>query len=318
MKNFLLTGLSVVVILTLAVLGVVFSDYALSQNQMDTLFILIIVCLSSAAYCFIVGEIANNYSQMDKLWSILPIAYTWIIAVRGGFNLRLVVFAIIVTLWGIRLTFNFARKGAYSLKFWSGVEDYRWSIVKNNSILKNRLLWMLFDLFFISLYQNALVLAICLPALAAMESTAPFNYIDIIATVFALSFLILETVADEQQWAFHQTKKKYLSANSSLEDLPKPYDLGFNTLGLWARFRHPNYLGEQGVWVSLYVFAIGAGATNFGVFNWSIVGSMLLVLLFIGSSTLGESISSQKYPKYKDYIDQVHKYLPLKKFKSES
>lgn len=33
--------------------------------------------------------------------------------------------AILVNLWGIRLTLNFARKGGYSWKFWEGEEDYR-------------------------------------------------------------------------------------------------------------------------------------------------------------------------------------------------
>ena len=317
MKKIFTTGLAVVAVLTMAVLGIVFNDSTLSQNQLDTLFILCIVCGASVAYCFIVGEIANNFSQMDKLWSILPIAYTWIVAIKGGMSLRLVVFALIVTAWGIRLTINFARKGAYSLKFWTGVEDYRWAIVRSNSLFSHRLAWMLFDLFFISLYQNALVLAICLPALAVMESTAPFGVFDIVAAVLALAFLLLETVADEQQWKFHQTKKKYLSEGLPLEELPKPYDLGFNTMGLWARLRHPNYLGEQGVWVCLYIFTIGAGIANYGVFNWSIVGSMLLVILFIASSALGESISSKKYPEYKNYIDKVFKYLPIRKFDAD-
>lgn len=53
--------------------------------------------------------------------------------------------------------------------------------------------------------------------------------------------------------------------------------------------------------------------TNSG-FHWSAVGPLLLILLFMGSSTLGESISSKKYPRYRDYIDQVCKYLPVHRF----
>lgn len=64
---------------------------------------------------------------------------------------------LIATLWGIRLTINFARKGAYKLKFWEGVEDYRWAVVRSGPAFKKRWTWMLFDLGFISIYQNALV-----------------------------------------------------------------------------------------------------------------------------------------------------------------
>ena len=311
MKRKIGTVVTVVIVLTLLVLGIVFGRAALTAEQAATLKILLIVCGCAVAYCFIVGELAQNFSQMDKLWSILPIAYAWIVAGKGDMKPRLVVYALIVTVWGVRLTINFARKGAYRLKFWTGEEDYRWSIVRSNPIFRHKLAWTLFDLFFISLYQNLLVLGICLPSLAAMESTAPFGGWDVAATVLALLFLALETVADEYQWRFHQTKKKLLSEGNAL---PKPYDLGFNTTGPWSRMRHPNYLGEQGIWLSLYLFAIGAGAASRGVFHWSAAGPLLLILLFMGSSALGESISSKKYPRYKDYIEQVRKYIPIRKF----
>lgn len=311
MKRTVGTVVSAVVVLALLVLGFVFGGFTLTETQSETLKILLIVCGCSVAFCFIVGELAQNFSQMDKLWSILPIAYAWIVAGKGDMKPRLVVYALIVTVWGVRLTINFARKGAYRLKFWTGEEDYRWSIVRSNPIFRHKLAWMLFDLFFISLYQNLLVLGICLPSLAAMESTAPFGGWDVAATVLAVLFLALETVADEYQWRFHQTKKKLPSEGKAL---PKPYDLGFNTTGPWSRMRHPNYLGEQGIWLSLYLFAIGAGAASRGVFHWSASGPLLLILLFMGSSALGESISSKKYPRYKDYIEQVRKYIPIRKF----
>jgi len=314
MKKTLGTAVAVVVVSALLVLSIVFGGTALSAEQSGTLKILLIVCGCSVAYCFVVGELAQNFSQMDKLWSILPIAYAWIVAIRNGCDLRTLVYALIVTVWGIRLTINFARKGAYRLKFWTGEEDYRWSIVRQNPIFRHKLAWTLFDLFFISLYQNALVLAITLPALACMGSNAPFGVWDILGTALAVGFLVLETVADEYQWKFHKTKKALLNDGGAPDALKKPYDLGFNTTGPWSRMRHPNYLGEQGIWLSLYLLAVGAGAAHMGVFHWTMAGPLLLVLLFMGSSKLGESISSKKYPRYRDYIAQVYKYLPLKQF----
>ena len=307
------TVAAVVVLLALVVLCLVFSDFALTANQKATLNILLIICACSILYCFSVGEAAQNFSQMDKLWSILPIAYAWVVAARGGMKTRLVVYALIVTLWGVRLTVNFARKGAYSIKFWTGNEDYRWSIVHGNRIFRHRAAWVAFDLFFISAYQNLLVLAICLPALACMESAAPFGVWDIAGAALAVFFILLETVADEYQWRFHQTKKKLLAEKGSLADLPAPYDLGFNTTGPWAFMRHPNYLGEQGLWLSLYLFAVGAGAARYA-FHWSMIGPLLLVLLFMGSSALGESISSKKYPLYGAYATRVFKYLPVRRY----
>ncbi len=313
MKRLLETGLIVTLAVTFTVLGFV-NGIELSDNQKTTLIILSIIFGSSVLYCFIVGEISRNNSQMDKLWSILPIAYVWVIAIRGGMSARLVVIASIVTLWGIRLTFNFARKGAYSLRFWSGVEDYRWIVLRQKKIFKSKLVWAMFDLFFISFYQNALILAMCLPALACMDSPNAFGVYDIIATSLASLFLLIEIVADEEQWKFQSKKKELLESGKSLDELPHPYNKGFNTTGLWSRFRHPNYLGEQGIWVSIYIFVLGTGYTHMGIFNWSIFGSMLILLLFLASSTFGESVSSAKYPEYSQYQKRVFKYLPLRKY----
>ena len=312
--SMLATVLAVLAVLALSALGLA-GGFELTENQHDTGVILAAVCGCSILWCFVVGELSNNNSQMDKLWSILPVVYMWIIAVCGGLRPRLIAAALIVTAWGIRLTVNFARKGAYRLKFWTGEEDYRWSIVRQNPVFRHRFAWALFDLFFICFYQNVLVLAICMPALACIVSDVPFGRIDAAAVVCAVFFLVLETVSDELQWKFHQTKKSLLAGGKTLGELPAPYDLGFNTLGLWSYMRHPNYLGEQGLWLSLYGLAVGAGAAHGGILHWSVVGPLFLVLLFIGSSSLGESISSGKYPRYAEYVSQVFKYLPLKKYK---
>ena len=114
-----------------------------------------------------------SISQMDKLWSLLPIVYTWVIAVKGGMNIRLVVMAVLATLWG--------------------------------------------------------------------------------------------------------------------------------------RSRHPNYFGEQCIWASFYLFSIGAGM---GIVNWSVIGALLLVVLFQGSSSLAEEISGGKYPEYEKYCQSVPRFFP--------
>lgn len=313
MKNNIGTIITVVVTLVLSLLGFVLGGFQLSTLQSETLSILIIICIMSMAYCFVVGEITGNNSQMDKLWSILPIIYAWVIVGKSGMNPRLIVMAILISIWGIRLTYNFAKKGAYSLKFWSGEEDYRWIVLRENPKLKKKWKWALFNLFFISIYQNALVLAISLPLLAVMESTLMFSWFDALIAGLLLAFIILETIADKQQMAFQTKKYELLKEGKRLEDLPSPYNKGFNTDGLWGRSRHPNYFSEQSIWIVVYFFCISAGVTNYIFFNWTLVGSMFLILLFMGSSMFSESISIQKYPDYHDYIKEVPKYVPLRK-----
>jgi len=315
MKKIIQTSIVVLTTITLSVLGFIFGGFYLTNKQTNILLVLLIICSTSILYCFIVGEISKNNSQMDKLWSILPIAYTWVIAIMGGLNFRLVLYASIVTLWGIRLTFNFARKGAYKLKFWEGEEDYRWAILRKKSIFKSRIAWALFDLLFICIYQNLLVLAMTLPMIMLIDSNASFNLFDILAIASSLFFILIETIADEEQWKFYMKRNEMLKDGKILSEIESPYNLGFNTLGLWKYMRHPNYLSEQAIWVCLYIFTIATNSCKYGIFNWTLFGPMLIILLFLGSSTFGEAISISKYPKYKDYQKQVFKYIPIKKFK---
>ena len=314
MSKYFGTVLTALIVIAGIVLGFVFGFPSLSKLQLETLLVLVIICGGSALYCFVVGELTLNNSQMDKLWSLLPIAYTWVIAAKGSFNPRLTIIAVLVTLWGIRLTFNFARKGAYQWKFWSGEEDYRWQVLRQKKMFQKRPAWALFNLFFISIYQNALVLAICLPALVCMDSLAPLGVMDFVATGLSLSALLIETIADEQQMAFYTTKKKLLAEGKELNELPAPFNKGFNTTGLWSRSRHPNYFGEQAFWICLYLFVVGAGMATYNVFNWSMVGPLLLIFLFLGSSAFGEGVSNSKYPEYQLYLKSVSKYLPLRKY----
>ena len=67
--------------------------------------------LAMVAYCFFGGLITNTHSYVDQLWSLAPIFYAWIFAACAGGDARVLIMAAIVTAWGIRLTYNFARKG---------------------------------------------------------------------------------------------------------------------------------------------------------------------------------------------------------------
>ena len=286
---------------------------ALNDLQLETLKILGIIAGCSALYCFTVGEITGNNSQVDKVWSLLPIAYCWIIAAKGGMHPRLVVMAVLVTIWGIRLTYNFAKKGAYKLRFWEGEEDYRWEKVRALPFLQNRAVWMAFDLFFISGYQNALILMFTFPALVCMGTTEPFGWVDAVAAVLMFGFIVYETIADKQQWNFQSKKWAMIKSGKTLEELPEPYNKGFNTIGLWNVSRHPNYMAEQAIWLSFYIFSIGAGV---GIINWSMIGALLLIVLFTASTNLVEGISGDKYPEYAEYCKKVNKFLPGKKYKA--
>lgn len=254
--------------------------------------------------CFLVSEITCNYSQVDKLWSLLPPAYSWV-TVAAFPTARTVIMAILVTLWGFRLSFNFNRKGGYSIIPWKGEEDYRWKILRESPALRGRLRFGLFNLLFISLYQNIIILLFTTPILmAALYPEAPLAVTDIVAAVLMLSFLIVETVADNQQFRF-QTMKR--AAAGTPDEFGDSIRKGFLTEGLWKYSRHPNFASEQAIWISFYLFGVAASGKWI---NFTLAGPVLLVMLFIGSSVMTENISSSKYPEYTVYQKQVPKFIP--------
>jgi len=255
---------------------------------------------------FIIGELSKNNSQVDKLWSILPIVYVWVVAGYGHFAPRLILMSVLVTIWGVRLTVNFALKGAYQWRFWSGEEDYRWQVLRQKPEFKSRWRWMLFNLLFISGYQNVLILLFTLPSIVVLQNRdVPLGIFDLIAAALMFFFIAFETVADIQQWNFQSKKWAIIKAG---KELAGDFKKGFLDKGLWAFSRHPNYFAEQAIWVSFYLFSVVVSGQWF---NWSIAGCLLLILLFQGSSKFGEEISASKYLDYSEYQKKVSRFIPF-------
>ncbi len=297
-------------VITLLVVPVItyYFGTPLTDFQLGALKSVIYVNVGVILYCFIVGEITGNNSQVDKLWSLIPIVYAWIIADYGGYSPRLVLMMTLVALWGLRLTYNFSRHGAFTIKFWGGKEDYRWQVLRDKKEFQPKWKWTLFNLLFISGYQNILILLFTLPILVAFQfNQTPLGLLDYLAAGLMLFFIVLETIADNQQWKY-QSKKHEMIRNKA--PLTGDYKKGFLDKGLWSLSRHPNYFAEQGIWISFYLFSVAASGQWL---NWSISGCLLLVVLFQGSSEFSEEISSGKYPEYSEYQRKVRRFLPLPK-----
>ncbi|MBN9241127.1 MAG: hypothetical protein BGO97_15550 [Micrococcales bacterium 70-64] len=240
---------------------------------------------------WIASLITHDHSWVDRIWSIVPAVYVWVFAGFAGFaDARLDVMGVLTALWAARLTFNFARKGGYT-----GTEDYRWPILRARM---NRWQFELFNFFFISLYQNVILLLIALPAYTAYENRAtPFGPLDVVIAVVFLGLLAGETISDQQQWNFHAAKKA-----GGPEFRPR-----FLQTGLWRFSRHPNFFFEQAQWWALFFFgAVAAGS----VLQWTVAGAVLLTALFIGSTIFTESITRSKYPEYADYQATTSPIIP--------
>jgi len=277
-----------------------------SSDIQNLVIVWIAVMGSISILCFIVSEATRNYSQTDKLWSLMPIAYSWI-TVASFPSPRAYIMAALVTIWGLRLSYNFYRKGGYNIIPWKGAEDYRWKVMREAPALKGRLRFGLFNLLFISFYQHVLILLFSSPVLmAAIYQDKSLTLIDLFAALLMMIFIITESIADNQLYRFHKEKQKKVKEKDFYS---VSVNKGFMTEGAWKYVRHPNFVSEQLIWISFYLFGVAASGQWI---NYTLAGPVLLVLLFAGSSRLTESISSRKYPEYAVYKKKVPRFIPLK------
>jgi steroid 5-alpha reductase family enzyme len=255
----------------------------------------VIVAAVACLFAWSASLVTGDTSWVDRSWSIVPVIYVWIFASYAGLaNARLDVMAALVTLWGARLTFNFARKGGYR-----GVEDYRWAVLRSRM---RPWQFQLFNVFFIVLYQNAILVLITLPAYSAYDdrSRTPFGALDVVLAALFLLATVFETIADEQQWNFQSEKQARLARGEHASER-------FCTTGLFRYSRHPNYFFEVAQWWLLFLF--GAVAAH-SLWQWTVLGAVLLTLLFVGSTSFTEDITLSKYPEYADYQRRTSAVVP--------
>ncbi|HEY1075251.1 MAG TPA: DUF1295 domain-containing protein [Fontimonas sp.] len=278
-------------------------DQPLTAAQQGLVHDAVLIALGFSVLCYVLGELSGNISQVDKLWSLLPAMYAWILTAKAGFDPRMVLMSLVATAWSIRLTFNFARHGGYSWKFWTGTEDYRWAHVRRMPGMDNPVVWLGFHLGFICIYQNLLLMALALPIVLAVDAKHPLGWIDYVLAAAFIGLVVFETIADEQQQKFQNEKKRRLKAGEALDG---DYARGFITSGLWTISRHPNYFAEQALWFVFFLFSVAAT----GRLNWTIAGAIMLMLIFQGSSKLTERVQIDKYPDYPEYQRRTPRFLP--------
>ena len=209
-----------------------------------------------------------------------------------------------------RLTYNYWRKGGYTI----GSEDYRWEIVKNYT---GPAVFFAFNVVFISLLQSHLLFWATMPyyvllltaRLASVSSKMPtWGAADTIGAATMLTFIAISWIADQQQWNYYEAREQYRkTAKVPHGHEQANLERGFNTSRLFRYSRHPNFAGEQGVWVTLYLWSCAVTGTWY---HWAGFGAFAYLALFQASTWLTELLSTQKYPEYKDYQKMAGKFLP--------
>ncbi|CDU22170.1 uncharacterized protein SPSC_00800 [Sporisorium scitamineum] len=192
-------------------------------------------CALVSLYVWIMEKITGNASQVDGLWTFLPLIYSVHFTVHkyftyqpakitllhgiqhasiwGKIEPRLALMTALSLLWCVRLTYNAYRRGMFK----PGEEDYRWPLLRKTM---SRPVWVIFSIFFIAIAQNILLAITALPNYLLLTTTSikhvtepvprPVNKLIlgdyVLAALFVLN-LTIQFYADQQQWNYQNYKR---------------------------------------------------------------------------------------------------------------
>ena len=244
--------------------------------------------LAGTAVIFVFAWRFDNSSFYDPYWSVAPIPLVVYFGVIGGGGVpaRVAVVIGLVSLWSLRLTYNWARG-------WSGLahEDWRYRDIRGWS---GRWYWPA-SFLTIMLMPTVLVFGGCLAAWAALTPAAaarPLGGLDAVAAAVTGLAILYEATADQQLRRFV---------------LGRPGPEAIMDRGLWAYCRHPNYFGEVLFWWGLFLFALAAGPARW----WVVMGPAAITALFVFVSIpLIDARMLARRPGYAAHRERVSRIVP--------
>jgi steroid 5-alpha reductase family enzyme len=237
---------------------------------------------------FIFSRVYRNSSFYDAYWSVIPplLAIYWAAtAIPGIAPARQWLVFVLVSLWAVRLTWNWA-------SHWSGMqhEDWRYGPLRE----KAGPFAIVVDLFGIHMFPTLQVFAGCLPLYAATHlGAAPLGWLDWLAAAITLGAITIETLADLQLHRFLANRQPGQIINT----------------GLWRWSRHPNYFGELSFWWGLALFGLAAWPEGWW---WQISGALLMTAMFVFASIpMMDKRSIERRPEYAEHMKKVSALVPL-------
>lgn len=246
---------------------------------------LIVAYGAATAVTYVVIRIVGNGSVFDPYWSVVPPAVAVALAASstGADGTRQVVLLVIFGAWGLRLTYNWAVG-------WPGMhhEDWRYVMYKDKGVMPA---WAI-DATVVTGFPTMQLFLGSLPFVPALvEGTNGFSWLDVVAAVVMVGALVLEAVADEQLRAFRRVNPAGTIMAS----------------GVWSRVRHPNYVGELGIWLALFLFGLAADPGWW----WTGVGFVAMLAMFVFASIpMLDERSLERRPGYADHMERVPALVP--------
>lgn len=256
---------------------------------MESIWMLLVMNLGAAVALLLVGWLISlplrNVSVVDTLWGLGFVLIAWLtLGFSDGYAGRRWLLAVLVTLWGARLSIYLTRRN------WGKGEDPRYAVWRARS---GEAFWLR-SLFKVFLLQALFMWIIALALQYGQSAASPsrFTLWDAAGAMLWIVGFTLETVADAQLAAFKADPRN----KGRVMDR-----------GLWACSRHPNYFGEALLWWGIFIIALAAPGAW-----WTVISPIAItaVLLKMTGIPLTEQGLIERRPGYREYIARTSAFVP--------
>lgn len=232
-----------------------------------------------------ISLICRNVTIVDSLWGMGFVLIAWLTFwFAGGFAGRKTLITLLVSLWGLRLSFHLTRRN------WGRGEDPRYGSWREKS---GKSFWLV-SLFKVFILQAIFLWLISLALQWGQLSPQPaaFTILDFLGLGIWLIGFFFEATGDRQLARF----KADPSNKGRVMDQ-----------GLWAYSRHPNYFGEFLVWWGVFLIVLATPASG-----WTVISPILItvVLLKMTGIPMMENAIVHHRPGYRDYIERTNAFFP--------
>lgn len=275
--------ISYVIIALIYIFASVIGVITFNMLKFDLWLNLLIADVVATAVTFIFSLIFSNASVYDPYWSVQPLVITALLALSFKPTLMAIIMIVVVFIWGIRLTANWA----YTFKGMAH-QDWRYTMLNE----KTGVFYPLINFLGIHLFPTLVVYACVLPVVYAITLGIKFNALSLSCAFVSIGAVILQLVSDCQMQAFRNNRTS-----------------NFITVGLWKYSRHPNYLGEILMWWGMALCFVCAKPDMWYLAS----GAVINTLMFLFVSIPMEDKRQAKKEGFSQYKSSTRMLLPIKK-----
>lgn len=233
---------------------------------------------------FVVAVKRNDNSLADIAWGMGFILIAFVaLYLSGDINIRKALATLLVTAWGLRLSFHICMRNRKM------GEDWRYK--KMRKLWKETIFISSFVRIFLTQGIAMLIIAASVFYTNMRSPATSLNIFDFLGVILWLVGFFFETTGDLQ---LHRFKSNPKNKGKIMQE------------GLWRYTRHPNYFGESMMWWGIYLVALSVPYGSLTLFSPILITAMLF-------KVTGIPPLEKKYgqnPEYKEYIRKTNEFFP--------